>query len=106
MFELNLILLVGLFYWFWSTQSIAREKARIMAKNVTLQHGALFLDDSVALKRITPYWDGKCLCWRRRWAFEFSLDGSQRLPGIISMIGNRVQHVRLLFPDHMEHITL
>ncbi len=105
MTELNLLLLAAVLFWFWLHQAQARDKARQTGKRLAEKQGVLFLDDSVALKQLKPQWDGKQLQWRRRWSFEFTVDGNQRYPGSIHMLGPRVQQVRFLYPDHMEQIS-
>ncbi len=105
MTELNLLLLAGLLFWFWLHQAQAREKARHMAKRMAAKQGVLFLDDSVALKQLKPLWRGNRLQWQRRWSFEFTVDGHQRYPGSIHMLGTRIQDVQFWYPDHMEQIN-
>jgi hypothetical protein len=105
MLELNLLLLAGLLFWFWTHHASARDKARHSARKMAEKQGVLFLDDSVALKELKPHWNGKQLQWHRRWSFEFSLDGAQRYPGHVLMDGRRISEVRFLYPDHMEQIN-
>lgn len=105
MTELNLLLLAGLIFWFWLHQAQARDNARRITKTMASKQGVLFLDDSVALKSLKPRWRDGRLHWQRRWSFEFTVDGTQRYPGSIHMLGPQVREVRFLYPDHMEQIS-
>ncbi len=93
------ILLLGLFgaaasYWYAGMQ--AREQAVAIGRRACVEARAQFLDDSVSLRRLrlARNADGQ-LQFQRDFHFEFSDTGDNRRPGVVRMLGERVEWVSL-----------
>jgi hypothetical protein len=93
------ILLLGLFGavgWYWYAGMQAREQAIAVGRRTCNAAGLQFLDDSVALSRIRFARNGSGqLQFLRDYHFEFSDTGNNRRPGVIRMLGDRVEWVNL-----------
>ena len=95
----TLLLLIGLGFvaMFFASSLKAREIGVAAARRACDQDGLLFLDDSVALQRtrLLRNTAGQ-LCLARRYAFEYSDTGNNRLPGFVSLQGHKVLAVDML----------
>lgn len=86
-----LLVIAGGIIWIWWDGLGAKEVALRRAAEMCRQSDVLFLDDSVALKRLR-------LCrqrngnmgFYRRFSFEFTSDGELRYQGFIDMLGSQV----------------
>lgn len=80
-----------LLLWLWWDGLAAKEVADKKAKHLCQNADVLFLDDSVAIRRLR-------LCRRRsgqiglyrRFGFEFTSDGEHRYSGYIDMLGEEI----------------
>ena len=93
------ILLLGLFgaaVWYWYAGMQAREQAIAVGRRACHESGLQFLDESVALRklRLARNGDGQ-LQFQRDFHFEFSDTGDNRRPGVVRMLGERVEWVNL-----------
>ncbi|HEY0663997.1 MAG TPA: DUF3301 domain-containing protein [Thiobacillaceae bacterium] len=93
------ILLLGLFGaagWYWYAGMQAREPAVAVGRRACRDAGLQFLDDSVSLRntRLARNSQGQ-LQFLRDYHFEFSDTGDNRRPGVIRMLGERVEWVNL-----------
>lgn len=93
------ILLLGMFGavgWYWYAGMQVREQAVAAGRRACADAGLQFLDDSVALSRTCFARNGHGpLQFQRDYRFEFSDTGDNRRPGVIRMLGNRVEWVSL-----------
>jgi hypothetical protein len=92
-------LLLGVFGavgWYWYAGMHARELAVAAGRRACQNAGLQFLDDSVALRRLRLQRnaDGG-LQFQRDFHFEFSDTGDNRRPGVVRMLGERVDWVSL-----------
>jgi len=82
--------------WYWISGLQARERAALVAAETCRAQGLQFLDDTVALQRLsigrTP---GGRLAWHRTYRFEYSETGVSRAQGFVLMLGAAVQSVGL-----------
>jgi hypothetical protein len=92
-------LLLGMFGavgWYWYTGMQVREQAVAVGRRTCADAGLQFLDESVALSRTRFARNGSGqLQFLRDYRFEFSDTGDNRRPGVIRMLGNRVEWVSL-----------
>lgn len=93
------ILLLGLFGaagWYWYAGMQAREQAVAAGRRACRDAGLQFLDESVALRRTRFARNSQSqLQFQRDYGFEFSDTGDNRRPGVIRMLGDRVEWVNL-----------
>lgn len=93
------IILLGVFGaggWYWYAGMQAREQAIAVGRRACGDAGLQFLDESVALSRTRFARNGSGqLQFLRDYRFEFSDTGNNRRPGVIRMLGDRVEWVSL-----------
>jgi len=94
--ELLLLLpLGGLLFW-WMDSLKAREIAVRVGKQACRERGLQFLDDTVALATISLKRNEEgVLSFLRIYRFEFSDTGDNRLDGDVTLLGKRVQWLRV-----------
>lgn len=80
--------------WFWLDGLRCKEIARAAGRHASEQAQAQFLDDTVELTklRLRRSAQGR-LAWYREYRFEFTRNGDYRIPGVITMLGQRVLHL-------------
>jgi hypothetical protein len=93
------ILLLGLFGavgWYWYAGMQVREQAIAVGRRACADASLQFLDESVALARtrFARNSNGQ-LQFLRDYRFEFSDTGNNRRPGVVRMLGDRVEWVSL-----------
>ena len=82
--------------WYWYSSLRAREQAARAAADVCRHQQFQFLDDTVALQRLTVARDPQGrLALRRTYRFEYSHVGEDRQQGFIIVLGGRVETVGL-----------
>lgn len=92
----GLLLMAG---WFWLDSLKKRELAVATAKQKCAQAGVQLLDETVSLAQLRFRRDGnQQLRFYRKYAFEFSDNGDNRLTGNVILLGDRVQGVDLILP--------
>ena len=91
MIEVLLLALLAALAWLWWDSLQAREVAVAAARAACVAEGLQFLDDTVGIAGIKPARneDGR-LQLQRRYEFEFSDTGANRIKGSIVMLGDRV----------------
>lgn len=93
------VLLLGLFgaaAWYWYAGLNAREQAVAVGRRACTDAGVQFLDDSVALRRLRLARNANGqMQFQRDFHFEFSDTGDNRRPGVVRMLGERVEWVSL-----------
>lgn len=94
--EILLLVFFAAAGWYWYAGMHAREQAVAVGRRACSDAGLQFLDDSVALRRLrlARNGDGQ-LQFQRDFFFEFSDTGDNRRPGVIRMLGERVEWVSL-----------
>ncbi len=94
--EVALLGLSGFIAWYWYAGMQAREQAIVVGRRACTESGLQFLDDSVALSRTRFARNGLGqLQFQRDYRFEFSDNGNNRRPGMVRMLGERVEWVNL-----------
>ncbi|MEK9711019.1 MAG: DUF3301 domain-containing protein [Thalassolituus sp.] len=103
--ELLLIALVGggvpLGWAFLQRQQAARQLAMKHLKRECAREDLQLLDDTVALASLRLSLVRGRLRWRRRYSFEFSVDGSDRYHASLELLGYRPGPLEL--PVHRIH---
>ena len=96
MTEFLLLAFLAAVAWLWWDSLQSREAAVAAARAACLAEGLQFLDDTVGIAGIKPARndDGR-LRLQRRYEFEFSDTGANRIKGSIVMLGDRVLQLDL-----------
>jgi len=97
--HLLFLLAFGLILWLWRDNLAARELAIESVKRTCKQLGVQMLDQTVAIQRVRPHLSSRGLRLRRRYQFEFSIDGGERFPGRAELLGHRVVSIQLDGPE-------
>lgn len=94
--EIVLLVGLGVLAWYWYAGMQVREQAIAVGRRSCAEAELQFLDESVALSRtrFARNSSGQ-LVFQRDYRFEFSDTGNNRLPGMIRMLGERVEWVSL-----------
>ena len=93
---LMLLILIGLIAWFWQDSLRARERAREASKRMCRQYNVQLLDDTVALDRLrVRRLESGRLAFERRYLFEFTTNGAERLSGVVMMTGIKIEVLAL-----------
>ncbi|MBK1645568.1 hypothetical protein CKO25_13125 [Thiocapsa imhoffii] len=101
LFAVFLLLLLG---WFWLDSMRAREIAVEVCKAACLQRDLQFLDQAVALRRLSLAWRAEGLRIRRLYRFDFSEEGVGRRSGHIVMRGLTLEDLSFGLPtDHQDN---
>ncbi len=85
------LLLIGAFVWLWMAAMAVRERAILIGQRLCREAGVQLLDQSVTLKRLRLRRTSGGLTAARRYTFEVSMDGADRIGGHIDMLGDRLQ---------------
>jgi len=92
-----ILLLFGALGWFWWDSLQKRELAVRAARMVCERAGVQFLDESVALRKMAMRRDdAQRTRLYREFAFEYSLQGDDRQPGRVYLLGARLLSADLL----------
>ncbi|MGA9165615.1 MAG: DUF3301 domain-containing protein [Thiobacillus sp.] len=94
--EIILLGALGALAWYWYAGMHTREQAIAVGRRACVNARLQFLDDSVALSktRFARSSIGQ-LQFQRDYRFEFSDTGNNRRPGVVRMLGDRVEWVSL-----------
>lgn len=107
--EVVLLALLGAGGWYWYAAMHAREQAIASGRRACGERGVQFLDESVALSRVRfARTASGHLRFRRDYRFEFSDTGNNRRPGVVRMLGDRVEWVDLdgeWQPGHLASVS-
>ena len=93
--NLLLLLLLGVAVALWLRLSVARERAIKEARQQCQQHGLQLLDETVGLRSIRLRRVNGLRLIERGYGFEVSIDGDDREPGRLWMIGNSLTGLSL-----------
>jgi len=97
---LGLLVALAALVAFWRDSLAARETALRAATRSCARSEVQLLDGAIAISELGLRRDAQG--WLRIWRlyeFEFSLDGSQRHPGRIALLGQGIEMVQLDRPD-------
>ena len=99
------LILIGAIFLAWRDSMRARERVILFCRNLCSRHQVQFLDDTVALTRITLSRDNdRGLKLQRVYEFDFSAEGRSRSVGSVILTGDRVDAVYLPGVTHyIEH---
>lgn len=89
-FTVTMILLASVAAIWWFSATEARERARGHAQAACARAGVQLLDATVALRRLRLRRAAEGLVLERRYAFEFSPDGVNRVQGWIDLRGREL----------------
>ncbi len=96
---LPLLILVALLAT-WATSLRARERALKATAEACKELGTELLDETVELTGIRPVWEPSGRIYlQRRYGFEFTPDGQQRLRGWLVLAGLEVDSLQFEFPE-------
>lgn len=93
--NLLMLLVLGSIVGLWLKLSVARERAMHEARRLCLQHGLQLLDETVGMRGIRVRRANGLRRLERCYGFDVSIDGDDRQPGRLWMIGNAVTSVSL-----------
>lgn len=93
--DMLVLLTLGVIIGVWLKLSTARERAVREARGQCLQHGLQLLDETVGLRRIRLRRVDGLRRVERCYDFEVSINGHDREPGRLWMIGNAMTSVSL-----------
>ena len=85
-----LVALCGLAIWFWLDSARAREIATERARTECRRRRLLFLDDTLALRRLRVRATPQGLRFRRQFDFDFNDGTEARYRGGVTLLGGRI----------------
>lgn len=97
--DMLILLALGASVVLWMEFSVWRERAVRVARSLCQRHQVQLLDETVSLRRLRLRRGAGRLRIERCYDFEVSLDGSDRRPGQLWMIGQVVSHTMLPTPQ-------
>ena len=92
------IIAVAFLIWFWLDSARAREIAIGVCETACRQRQLQFLDQTVALSRISLRWTNRGIRIRRIFRFDYSEQGIGRNSGHITMLGSGMEEFSLGLP--------
>ncbi|WP_426700401.1 DUF3301 domain-containing protein [Rhodanobacter sp. Col0626] len=101
--DLLLLLALGAVVGLWLKLSVARERAVQEARRQCLQHGLQLLDETVGLRGIRLRRINGLRMLERCYGFDVSIDGQDREPARLWMIGNALSSLSLPTIDMLPH---
>ena len=101
--NLLLLLALGAIVGLWLKLSVARERAVLEARRQCQQHGLQLLDETVGLRGVRLRRVNGLRMIERCYGFEVSIDGHDREPGRLWMIGNVLSSLSLPTIELLPH---
>jgi hypothetical protein len=101
--NLLLLLALGAIVGLWLKLSVARERAVLEARRQCQQHGLQLLDETVGLRGVRLRRVNGLRTIERCYGFEVSIDGHDREPGRLWMIGNTLTSLSLPTIELLSH---
>lgn len=98
LFNLLSLLVMAVVVGLWLKLSKARERATHEARQQCLRHGLQLLDETVGLRGLRWRTVNSLQRIERCYGFEVSIDGDDRQPGRLWMIGDALSSVSLPTP--------
>jgi len=99
--NLNLLILLLLLIGFWRDSLRVREIATRICRNACESHGVQFLDQAVALHRLSLSWTRSGLRLKRTYQFDYSLEGQGRRTGYLVMLGSQHLSLHIELPEEL-----
>ena len=94
MSSLTLLFCIVVLVWFWQASLKCRDIAIRTARTACARQGLQFLDGTVSLKNIRPYYrNADDLGLRRTYVFDYSDDGISRQAGCIVLHNSLISSV-------------
>ncbi len=88
------LLITALLVWFWLDTLRARERAIEVSRNACLKLGLQLLDETVSLARLRlARNEAGHVCLRRDYCFEYNSGGDERLSGVVSLRGQKLDQL-------------
>jgi len=104
--NLLLLLLLGAIVGLWLKLSVARERAVQEARRQCQQHGLQLLDETVGLRGLRLRRVNGLRMIERCYSFEVSIDGDDREPGRLWMIGSALSSLSLPTIELVPHESI
>ncbi|MBQ4856472.1 DUF3301 domain-containing protein [Rhodanobacter sp. B2A1Ga4] len=101
--NLLLLLALGAIVGLWLKLSVARERAVQEARQQCQRHGLQLLDETVGLRGVRLRRVNGLRMIERCYGFEVSIDGHDREPGRLWMIGNALSSLSLPTIELLPH---
>ncbi len=93
------VALLGVVGWLWWDALQKRELAMLAVRAVCARAGVQLLDETVALRRMAlRRGEDQQMRIYREFAFEYTIDGNDRLPGRARLLGGQMLGVDLIEP--------
>ena len=86
--------------WMWRENLRAREAATRAGRRICDANDVQFLDETVALARMSLGWNGR-VALVRSYRFDYSTDGADRAAGLVVVQGGAIIHVQLAWPGKL-----
>ena len=83
--------------WLWRESLRAREAATLAGRRICAANDVQFLDETVALARVSLGWNGR-VALVRSYRFDYSTDGADRAAGLVVVQAGAIVHVQLAQP--------
>lgn len=80
--------------WLWRESLRAREAATRAGRRICEANDVQFLDETVALARMSLGWNGQ-VALVRSYRFDYSTDGADRAAGLVVVQAGAIVHVQL-----------
>ncbi len=106
MLELTVIMAFALLGYYWHNQVTALDTSRLAGKQITMQKGWAFLDDSLMQKTIKIKTRLGKISLYREFKFEFSDVDARRFDGVITHHGGIVIEIKFFHDNDIETIQL
>ena len=91
------VAILAVVVWLWRESLRAREAATRAGRRICQDNDVQFLDETVALAKMTLAWNGR-VALVRCYRFDYSTNGADRACGIVVVQGNVIVHVQLAGP--------
>lgn len=95
LFDLLILLVLGAIVGVWLKLSVARERAVQVARQQCLKHGLQLLDETVGMRGMRLRRVNGLRRMERCYTFEVSINGNDREPGKLWMIGTALSGLSL-----------
>ena len=92
------VALIAVAVWFWRESLRAREAATRAGRRICKDNDVQFLDETVALARMSLGWNGR-VALLRNYRFDYSTSGADRATGLVVVQGSAIVHVQLAHPE-------
>ena len=91
------VALIAAAIWLWRESLRSREAATRAGRRICAASDVQFLDETVALARMSLAWNGR-MAFVRIYRFDYSTDGADRAAGLVVVQRGAVVHAQLADP--------